>query len=274
MFGLVLAALLAPPTPVPTLPPLPPSIHLPKATAAPLKEIVHIVSSPLCGHLKKVVAPAIDNLRKNDQLIAKSKPLLGDFAKHHRLNDSQPAQDLDVARLESLVGPLVKNIEQTEKLLSDESVFPADPQDESQQNVADMRVELLRVLAQQNDALNFISGFVDTQQLASIQSAGSEELAKINQGTSPSNNSKNDPLINPTPTPDPILNAGLQMNSNDPTRANDPRYKLSPTYFGSDALSALPDYVTEIQNGLNAQEAVAARAVIKVASSCSPQRHP
>jgi hypothetical protein len=157
----------------------------PAPTATPLKTITHIRTSPLCTGLRRVIGPAIAKVLSSDKYIANSKPLFHDFTRASASGQSVGAQDLAVSRLETLIGPLVKNTEAVDKLLNDPYAFPKVAYSDDDQKLLQMREQLRVVNNQQKKALDVISGFVDTQQLGELQAAGHEYDSALK--ASPSN---------------------------------------------------------------------------------------
>src|SRR5947209_13782338 len=128
MISLIVSALLAvvfPPTPQPTLPPLPALKGITRATPTPppLKVIVNVRSNALCGAFKKTILPVVGHALQNDRLIATSKPIFNDLTAKRRLGQSKAAEDLDVMRLENLIRPLNDSVAAAKKILDDPNNF-------------------------------------------------------------------------------------------------------------------------------------------------------
>ena len=237
----------------------------PAPTATPLKTIYRVRVSPMCTALGKVIGPAIGKVLQSDKYIANSKPLLHDFVKASASGQSAGAQDLAVSRLESLIGPLVKNTQAVDKLLSDPYAFPKVAYSDDDQKLLQMRNQLRVVNEQQKKALDVISGFVDTQQLGELQAAGHEYDAALrangtNRGQTP----------NPAPTapPAPILNAGVNNASNDPTRAVDPQYKNTDSLVGANPLNVFETAIASYQQDIAGSEQDAAKTVVSAVPLC------
>jgi hypothetical protein len=239
------------------------AVPAPKPAPTPLKTITHVRTSPLCSALRRTIGPAIGKVLENDKLIANSKPLLHDYVKASATGLNKGSQDLAVSRLESLIGPLVKNTQQIDKLLNDRYAFPKAAYSDDDQKLLQMRAQLLAVNAQQKKALDMISGFVDTQQLGELQAAGHEYDAAL------STNPKATGQVGATPTPPPsdVLNAGVENASNDPTRAVDPRYKNTDSVYAN-PLNVFEQQMSNYQQDIAGTEQVAAKTVIEAVPLC------
>lgn len=239
------------------------AIPAPKPSATP-PTIVHIRSSPLCSAMRRVIGPAIGKVLQSDKYIANSKPLFHNFVQASASGLNKGSQDLAVSRLESLIGPLVKNTQAVEKLLSDPYAFPKVAYSDDDQKLLAMRVQLLAVNEQQKKALDLISGFVDTQNLGELQAAGHEYDNAL------SSNPKTTGTPNPAPTQAEadILKAGVTNAQNDPARAADPRYKNSDAMVGANPLNVFEDQMTNYQQDIQGTEQVAAKSVIEAVPLC------
>lgn len=237
----------------------------PKPTGTPLRTITHLHVSPMCTALGKVIGPAIAKVLQNDKIIANSKPLFHNFAQASASGQSKGAQDLAVSRLETLIGPLVKNTQTVDKLLSDPYAFPKVAYSDDDQKLLQMREQLRTVNAQQKKALDIISGFVDTQQLGELQAAGHEYDAAL--AAKPSNGGQ---TPNPAPTAPPadVLNAGVSNDKNDPTRAIDPRYKNTDSLVGANPLNVFENAISSYQQDIAGSEQEAAKTVVSAVPLC------
>jgi hypothetical protein len=237
----------------------------PVATATPLRTIYHTRVSPMCTVLGKVIGPAIGKVLQSDKYIANSKPLFRDFTKASASGQSQGAQDLAVARLETLIGPLVKNTQAVDKLLNDPYAFPKVAYSDDDQKLLQMRDQLRVVNEQQKRALDVISGFVDTQQLGELQAAGHDYDAALKADAS---NRGQTPNPAPTEPPAPILNAGVNNESNDPARAVDPRYKNTGSIVGANPLNVFENAIASYQQDIQGSEQDAAKTVVSAIPRC------
>lgn len=220
----------------------------------------------MCTALGKVIGPAIGKMLQSDKYIADSKPLLHDFTKAAAIGQSQAAQDMAVERLESLIGPLVKNTQAVDKLLGDRYAFPRVAYSDDDQKLLQMREQLRAVNEQQKRALDIISGFVDTQQLGELQAAGHEYDSALKADAGNNNNQKPNPA--PTEAPAAVLNAGVNNAQNDITRANDPRYKGTSNLVGANPLNVFENAISSYQTDIQSTEQEAAKTVISAVPRC------
>lgn len=241
------------------------AVSAPKPAPTPLRTITHMHVSPMCTALGKVIGPAIAKVLQNDKYIANSKPLFHDFTQASAAGQNGAAKDMAVERLETLIGPLVKNTQAVDKLLSDPYAFPKVAYSDDDQKLLQMREQLRAVNQQQKKALDVISGFVDTQQLGELQAAGHEYDAALranatNRGQTP----------NPAPTAPPadVLNAGVSNDKNDPTRAIDPTYKNTGSLVGANPLNVFENAITSYQQDIAGSEQDAAKTVVSAVPRC------
>jgi hypothetical protein len=268
MLSLIVSVLLvaAVPDAQPTLPPLPKlkGVSTATPTPPPLKEIVHVRSSALCSGLKKTILPVVGHEIQIDKMIATSRPIFNDLTTKRRLGSGKAAEDLDVVRLEGLIRPLNDNIGAAKKLLEDPKAFPKQATTQQDKDLLAIRDSLRASVARQENVLDMISGFVDTQQLGELQAAGNEYNSAITGGATPN------PSGPASPTPDPgLLTAGVGANNpNDPVRKNDPLYKESGTLYGNDIYSAFSQAVAQYQQEIGKHESAASELILHNVPQC------
>lgn len=241
----------------------------PAPTATPLKEIVHVIARPICTALRRSIGPAVGHVLQNDKIIAASKPLFVDYARDHATSGgNQAAEDMDIMHLENFVRPMVNNVSEIKRILNEPGAFPRFAHSEQEKQVLLMRAQLLAVLADQEKALDLVSGLVDTQQLGQLQ-AGGNELAKSMSapdvktvGSGPQPAAKPNPV--PTTNPSDLLNAGLP----DKSRATDPRFQNTDSVVGHNPLYAFAQQVAVIQRSIDTNEGVAAKSIIAAVTQC------
>lgn len=234
----------------------------PAPAATPLQTIVRMRSTPLCTGLR-AMAPAVGRVLQSDRIIAKSKPLFHDFVRASSDANSKPLQDMTVMRLEQLVGPLVRNTQEVDRLLSNPAAFPKHAHGADDRKVLEMRAQIQAVNDQQKRALDVINGFVATQQLAELQAEGHEYDSAL------APNVKGSPPPNPAPTTAPadILNAGV-MPSGDISRKYDPRYLNTGNQLGENPLNAFEQAISNYQVRISGTEQQAAKSVIAAIPLC------
>jgi hypothetical protein len=178
MLPLLLAALVAQVTPLPS--------------ATPLKTIITVKSSPLCQALTGTVFSVISGLQSDDRIIAATKPVLVDLGKawvnnsiagHHFdqmqihqnfepadiHNDDNPAMILDARRLARLAEGIVHNLQVIDALLADPRLTP------------ELKGQLQAVADQQRQNLNVIYGLSDTFALQDIIAHGDNTQGVLNE---------------------------------------------------------------------------------------------
>ncbi len=253
-----LCALAVGPAPAATLP-------LPLPSATPLKTIKHVYSTRLCTALRRSIAPAVGRVLQNDRSIATSRPLFQDYVKSSSTG-SQSAIDMDVMRMEQLIDPLVKNTQAIEDFLSD-PVYPRHAQSQSDKQLLQVRAHLAQVLERQKQALDLVSGFVDTQQLGELQAAGHEYDKVINNTGTAKDATNTKPNVSPTAPPADILNAGVST-ANDPSRKYDPRYTNTGSQVGYNPLNIFDQQMEQYQIQIARSEDLASQGILKAVPMC------
>jgi hypothetical protein len=245
------------------------ALATPAPAATPPKTIIHLKVSPLCTGLRQNIGPAIGKVLQNDKTIAQSRPLLRGYVKAAATNSA--SKDLQVARVERLITPLVNNTAAIEKLLNDPFVFPRFPISESDRKLLEIRAYLQQVVAQQKRALDVISGFVDTEQLGQMQQAGMDALKLTNTREIPNAQGGSGPSsaqaagAAPTPPPSEILNAGVRST---PQQLADPALQDTGLTVGHNPLDVFEQAIASYQQQLQASEGQAALLVVKALPLC------
>jgi hypothetical protein len=244
---------------------------IPIPTATPLKTIKHVYATRLCTGLRRSIFPAVGRVLDNDRRIAASRPLFQDYVKNTS-NASQAGVDMDVLRMEQLIAPLVKNTQAIESLLHD-PVYPRKAQSDNDKELLQIRAHLAAVLEEQKRALDLVSGFVDTQQLAELQASGHDYDKAIGapdtaSGRAGSSTSSQKPQTSPTTAPADILNAGITNANNDPARKYDPRFLNTGSQVGYNPLNAFDQAMLEHQTVISQSEDLASQVIFKAVPQC------
>jgi hypothetical protein len=229
MLPLLLAALVAQVTPLPS--------------ATPLKTIITVKSSPLCQALTGTVIDTISGLQSNDRIVASTKPVLVDFGKawannsvagHHFdqmqihenfepagiHNDDNPAMILDARRLARLAEGIVHNLQLIDALLADPRLTP------------ELKAQLQAVADQQRHTLNVIYGLADTFELQDIIAHGDNTQGALNEtfGAHSLDSSFNDQDVSfQDVVSGPQRAVALFSGSRDPTVDTDPAISQKAT---------------------------------------------
>lgn len=244
------------------------ALATPAPAATPLKTIEHLHVSPLCTGLRQNIGPAIGKVLQNDNTIAQSRPLLRGYVKATATNSA--SKDLQVARVERLITPLVQNTAAIEKLLNDPYIFPQRPISDADRQLLAIRAYLQEVVTQQKRALDVIAGFVDTEQLGQMQAAGMEalKLTQTHEMSAQGGHSTGSALsagAAPTPPPSEILDAGVRKT---PQQAADPALQNTGYLVGHNPLDVFDNAIGEYQQMLQASEGRAADLVVKALPLC------
>lgn len=142
MLGVLLAALVAP-----------------QPSPSPLKTIIHLRSSPFCTTLREQVGHAVGALIQNNIAFDQSKSLFLKLARDKVSSaDRTLAIDMDVNRLGPLIDQIVRNLYVSQALLNSARNFPLQPKNDDERRLVEMQNELRAVVANQNQALNILSG--------------------------------------------------------------------------------------------------------------------
>jgi hypothetical protein len=247
----------------------------------PPPEIYHIITRPLCAQLHDRIAPAIGMMLQNDTTIKKSPDLFKAYNKaalygndagssHGNMNAEQSAggaanatlnesQNMALLGMENLIRPIANNIIAIQTTLDSPALTKGTGLPDDDKQLKDIREKLLKALASQNAALDIISGFVDTQQMADLQHTGEEYIGDISQP---------DVKTEGTPAPDPLTfnpnYAGLPPNPYTIDLASIPGLTLgyNPVTRLIDALHWTIDQTATREND-------AAKAVMSSAAICS-----
>lgn len=163
---------------------------VPAPSPAPLKEIGRVRSRALCTALRENVAPTLAKLIEGDRRIASGRSTFGLMGRHQVLKDAD-RMEFDRIALGSAVVTLARSVGAAETLLSDKRRFPAHPATDDERDAAAMKAQLQAVVDEQKNALNILSGVLETDLLGQMQHEFPDAIAKA---TAPASSS---------PTPDP-----------------------------------------------------------------------
>jgi hypothetical protein len=188
------------------------------ASTPNLPEIYHTMSRPLCSALATKIRPAVAMMMQNDATIAKSPPLFSDYIRLSAAG-SDSGRDMAVYRLNNLVTPLVQNSLAIQKLLEDPDVFPTVAHNDDDKRLIDLKTKMLKALATQQASLDIINGFVETQQLDSMQHEGFGYMKAITGQDITAPGSNQQPGLNQNPNSGP-LGGATQTNVNQSAPSN------------------------------------------------------
>lgn len=237
LFGLLLAAA------TPATPP-------PASWLEQLKTIATVRSTPVCTALHERVGPAIASIIDSDAKIASSRPIFGLMYHDDVVVRSELRMSFDVMRMENLITPIASNISSVKNQLAH---MPKDA------DLDAVRAQLQDLIDRQNDALNVISGFVETYQLGDLQGKHSAIPA-----AGPSSNSSSTTPLQP-PGASTLLNSGLPTT---PGAAKPPEQNSSNVYAGSSPYQSFAQQLADMHEKQDAAEKAASEVVVAAVDRC------
>jgi hypothetical protein len=141
----------------------------PEPSPAILQEIGRVRSrTPLCSTLREAVAPSILALLKSDSVLSAGGRTFVTMGKHE-LERSRGQLELDRLQLDKQVVAIVKNLQAVDTLLMDTKRFPRVATTDDERRALAIKEQLLKIAKAQNDALNVISGTLETDRLGQMQ---------------------------------------------------------------------------------------------------------
>src|ERR1700682_200823 len=170
MLAMLVLALASSPTPRPSPAPAP----------AVLQEIGRVRSrTPLCSTLREAVAPSILALLKSDTVLAAGHQTFLTMGRHE-IERSRGRLEMDRLQLDREVVAIVRNLQTVATLLGDAKRFPKVAATDDERRALAIKGQLEAVARAQNDALNVISGTLETDRLGQMQH---DFPSKINAAT-------------------------------------------------------------------------------------------
>ncbi len=148
--------------------------------AGHLRTIVHLVSHPVCGVLKKSVGPAIEGLMLNDQTITKAS---GDLARYLGTTHSSAGHFLSLSRAEQSASIIAQRIKVMKGFLADPRLASKTASSDENQYLADLKKRLALAIADQETTLNILYGTADSSSLSTAMRGDDiENLLAHNNG--------------------------------------------------------------------------------------------
>lgn len=137
----------------------------PAATGAPLKTIIEVRSTVLCQTLREGVRPTLAGLIKNDSLIETANRAVAKMF-DDQAKQATDAEQIDRLYLHNVAGALSHNLTTIAQILG--HGFPQDttPMHASEE---DIHSRLQTIASAQNDALNLIEGYLQTEDVGRAQ---------------------------------------------------------------------------------------------------------
>ena len=242
---------------------------LPTQTAPPLKEISHVVSSPLCSMLGEKARPAIAGLMLNDGLTDYAGPVIARYYRDMYANHSA-ASDFDIVRMREVAMRMAHNLEVVDAILAsvpkpDTKAVPTN----AQRQIEDLRDKLNAVQNAQRATINVVSGLAETEALGEFESRR-DPLGNAVEGDVPKS---------PTPA-NAIGNAGVKAPEGwgglapGAADAGDPRLLAAGSMLGANATTPYLDALSDERASVRAKEGTAADAILQIAKACNVQSSP
>lgn len=241
---------------------------LPTQTAPPLKEISHVVASPLCSMLSEKGRPAIAGLMLNDGLTDYVGPVI---ARYYRdmYADHSVAADFDIVRMREVAVRMAHNLEVVDAILAsvpkpDAKTAPSN----AQRQIEDLRDKLNAVQNAQRATINVVSGLAETEALGEFESR-KDPLGNAVEGDVPKGGGKPASASGNAKVPEGW--GGLAPTAVD---AGDPRQLATGMMLGANAITPYLDSLSDERTGVRRAEGVAADAILQMAKACNAQPSP
>lgn len=241
---------------------------LPTQTAPPLKEISHVVSSPLCSMLGEKARPAIAGLMLNDGLTDYVGPVIARYYRDMYAEHHSVAADFDIVRMREVAMRMAHNLEVVDAILA--SVPKPDPKavpTNTQLQIEDLRDRLNAVQNAQRATINVVSGLAETEAMGEFQSR-KDPLGDAFSGDLPKGGKPASAIGNIAA---PEGWAGLAPSAVD---AGDPRLLVAGMMLGANATTPYLDALSDERAKVRAREGTAADAILQIAKACSVQPSP
>lgn len=159
----------------------------PAPSPTPLKTITNVHSTPFCTAFNDNIRHGVEGVLVNDDLFKRTEPVFLKAAhdlvaggpmesSFNSMHAARPSADnssviLDMARIQEIDAAIVKNLQKIDTLLNDTTRFPKEAKTPEEQQLVDLRAQLLRVAKQQNDELNILSGSSEQYMLDRLYSS-------------------------------------------------------------------------------------------------------
>ena len=232
---------------------------LPAPSPSPLHEIGHVHASSLCATLRGHVRPAVAAMMSDDQLIGATHR---GFAKvsYDLSYGSDASVQFDQYYLRQVEDRLAHNLELIDSIMK----RPTSQMDDTSadgREAADLNVRLAAVLKSQKDALNLLSGTLETEALGRMQGEISNDMKSATGQTTTQTT-----LQGSTPGAQSFLGtAGLPT---DPSSALAVQASAQPTIHGHNIYDTILENLDTIQITTARRETQATAAVLASVDAC------
>lgn len=237
---------------------------LPDSTPPPLKEIGHVVSTPLCAMLGQKARPAIAGLMLNDGLTDYAGPVIARYYRDEYANDSTAA-DFDIVRLRDVATHIAHNLLTVDAILATVPKPTSPSPTAAERATEDLRAKLNAVQDAQRQTLNVVGGLAETEAMSEFQ-----KRANPLQGAVDGDMGRGGASTNNVNLPEGW--AGLAPTAVD---NGDPRVLVKGMMLGANATTPYMDALSDSRVKVRQSEAIASDAILKMAASCNaPQPSP
>jgi hypothetical protein len=237
----------------------------PAPSPTPLREIGHVRASNLCATLRGHVRPAVAAMMSNDQLIGASHRGLTKTSQDLAYG-SDTAVQFDQYYLRQVEARLIHNLDLIDSIMKKPAADPSDASTDGRE-AADLDSRLAAVLKSQKDALNLLSGTLETEALGRMQGELSNDMKSATGQTTAQTT-----IQGSTPGAQSFLGtAGLPT---DPSTvlANQP--SAQPSIHGHTVYDAIIDNLDTIQLTTARRETQTTAAVLSAVDACKSESDP
>ncbi|HET6896667.1 MAG TPA: hypothetical protein VFH72_14890 [Candidatus Baltobacteraceae bacterium] len=248
------------------------SVSAPQSSPPPLKTISHIHASPYCTAIRENIGPAVGALLANKPVIGEGKSMLLQMAQDS-IHRSGPVVDVDMVKVDRVVGAMVKNLAATDAALNDLKHIPATPKTDEERRLAAMRDELRAVADAQRSALNVFSGMFESYSSNELRGKGNPLKAAVAAGNANTGTSAQDSSDTGTPIVVPPISSAAAGTAS-PTPLPAPQSAPAPIPQVDEGLAAftpfavLFNFVTTFQVQEEHLESQAARTIVSYSDEC------
>jgi hypothetical protein len=229
--------------------------------APPLPVIGGTKTSYICSSLRQVIAPAVYDLMAVDRILVSERVTLADMGKQSRdpqagdKIEGSAAMNLMRTRLSADIKATARNLMTVEALLKQREADAA-ATDEDRRTIDGIRDSLRHIAAQQNEALNLVSGYVETELQGQMRTEFDSQLL---QAVSPVGGSAK--------LQAPLTGAGLQMN--EPIAVYDRRKLLTAgAGTGRTVYDDLSRTLSLREQAVATMETALTPSIVKIAQRC------
>lgn len=247
------------------------ALAAPQPSPTPLKTISHIHASPYCTAIRENIGPAVGALLANKPVIGEGKSMLLQMAQDS-IHRSGPVIDVDMVKVDRVVGAMVKNLAATDAALNDLKHIPATPKTGEERRLAAMRDQLRAVADAQRRALNVFSGMYESYSSNELLGKGNPLKGAVAAGNGSAGTSAQDDSDTGTPIVVPPISSTAGTAS--PTPLPAPQSAPAPIPQVDEGLAAftpfavLFNFVTTFQVQEEHLESQAARTIVSYSDEC------